>query len=129
MLKATRNQTNGLLSLLTVVVVASLGGRGVACAAEPALLPFDVKAEPVFKELTPAFCWFHPRIAPLPGFGKEGRPAVVMTIQKHLSADDHYSGMYFLRTDDLGKTWTRPSRSPNWLGKRARTTKRSPYAT
>ena len=68
-----------------------------------------MKAEAVFKELTPAFCWFHPRVAPLPGYGKEGRPAVVMTIQKHLAASDHYSGLYFLRTDDLGKTWTQPT--------------------
>lgn len=110
--QTSRNHTIGLLSVLTAVVVASLGSWEVARADEPPVLPFDVKAEPVFKELTPAFCWFHPRIAPLPGFGKEGRPAVVMTIQKHLSADDHYSGMYFLRTDDLGKNWTRPTEIP-----------------
>lgn len=112
MLIAYRNHTIGLLSVLTVVVVAVLSGSKVARADDVALLPFDAKAEVVFKELTPTFCWFHPRIAPLPGFGQEGRPAVVMTIQKHLSADDHYSGMYFLRTDDLGKTWTRPTEIP-----------------
>ena len=112
MLKASRHHTIELLALLTAVVVTWLGSWEVAGGAEAPVLPFDVKAEPVFKELTPAFCWFHPRIAPLPGFGEAGRPAVVMTIQKHLSADDHYSGMYFLRTDDLGKTWTRPTEIP-----------------
>jgi len=35
-----------------------------------------------------------------------------MTIQKHLGVSDHYSGMYFLRTDDLGKTWTGPTEIP-----------------
>jgi hypothetical protein len=35
-----------------------------------------------------------------------------MTIQKHLAASDHYSGMYFLRTDDLGQTWTGPTEIP-----------------
>jgi hypothetical protein len=35
-----------------------------------------------------------------------------MTIQKHLAADDHYSGLYFLRTNDLGKTWTKPTEIP-----------------
>ncbi len=95
----------------TGVVVLLFGCWEVALADEPPL-PYDVKAEPVFKELTPAFCWFHPRVAPLPGYGKDGRPAVVMTIQKHLSADDHYSGMFFLRTDDLGKTWTGPTEIP-----------------
>ena len=94
------------------VVFAWLGIGGAAPAEGPELVPFGVKAEPAFKELTPAYCWFHPRVAALPGFGKEGRPAVVMTIQKHLSADDHYSGMYFLRTDDLGQTWTGPTEIP-----------------
>jgi hypothetical protein len=27
-------------------------------------------------------------------------------------ADDHYSGLYFMRTDDLGKTWTGPTEIP-----------------
>ena len=94
------------------VVLVWLGLGEAVQAEEPMLLPFGVKAEPVFKELTPAHCWFHPRVAALPGFGQEGQPAVVMTIQKHLSADDHYSGMYFLRTDDLGKTWTGPTEIP-----------------
>jgi hypothetical protein len=107
MRSASRNLTFGLISLLAVVVVAWMGSGEVACADEPDLLPFDVKEEPVFKELTSAFCWFHPRFAPLPGHGKLGRPAVVMTIQKHLSADDHYSGMYYLRTDDLAGTLAR----------------------
>jgi hypothetical protein len=94
------------------IVLALLGTCGAVRADEPALLPYEVSAEPVFKELTPSFCWFHPRVAPMPGYGTDGRPAVVMTIQKHLSADDHYSELYFLRTDDLGKTWTPPTEIP-----------------
>lgn len=82
------------------------------CAKGTKLVPFETKAEAVFKHLSPAFCWFHPRIAPLPGFGKDKQPAVIMTIQKHLAADDHYSGLYYLRTDDLGKTWTSPTEIP-----------------
>jgi hypothetical protein len=92
-----------------VEAILFLGAAG-ARAAEP--LPFTVRAEPVLKELSPKFCWFHPRVAPLPGHGKNGQPAVIMTIQKHLAADDHYSGLYFLRTDDLGKTWSAPTEIP-----------------
>lgn len=94
---------------ICVYILGICGPVGPVEAAEPALLPYEVTAEPVFKELTPAFCWFHPRVAALPGFGQDGQPAVVMTIQKHLAADDHYSGLYYLRTNDLGKTWSGPT--------------------
>jgi len=80
--------------------------------AGPAIVPFEAKAEVVFKELNPKSCWFHPRVAALPGHGREGRSAVVMTIQKHLGVSDHYSGLYFLRTDDLGASWTGPTEIP-----------------
>ena len=84
----------------------------LALAAEPARLSFDVAAEPAIRELSPEFCWFHPRAAAIPGAGQDGKPAVVMTLMKHLAADDHYSGLYFMRTDDLGRTWTRPAAIP-----------------
>lgn len=81
-------------------------------AESPPLAPFDVSAEVVLRELHPDFCWFHPRVAAIPHAGRNGQPAVVMTIQKHLRASDHYSGLYFLRTDDLGNTWTAPTEIP-----------------
>ncbi|MBC8117791.1 MAG: HEAT repeat domain-containing protein, partial [Candidatus Saccharimonas sp.] len=80
--------------------------------AGPVIVTFEVKADAVFKELNPKSCWFHPRVTALPGHGTEGRPAVVMTIQKHLGVSDHYSGLYFLRTDDLGQTWAGPTEIP-----------------
>ncbi|MBM4075110.1 MAG: HEAT repeat domain-containing protein, partial [Planctomycetes bacterium] len=80
--------------------------------ASPAPLAFRTEAKAAYQELSPKYCWFHPRVAPLPGYGTNGGLAVVMTIQKHLAADDHYSGMYFLRTNDLGKTWTGPTEIP-----------------
>lgn len=81
-------------------------------AREPTLLPFTIKAEVVLRELSPEFCWSHPRPAAIPGAGENGRPAVVVTLMKHLAADDHYSGLYYLRTDDLGRTWTGPVAVP-----------------
>ena len=94
------------------VAVFGLGLCAVASltAAEP--LAFDVQTTVAHQELNPGFCWFHPRVAALPGFGTEGRPAVIMTIQKHLNASDHYSGLCYLRTDDLGKTWSGPTEIP-----------------
>lgn len=67
---------------------------------------FHVKLDVVKQELSPGFCWFHPRVAAIPGMGKEGNPRVVMTIQKHLIASDHYSGLNYMTSDDLGTTWS-----------------------
>ncbi len=80
--------------------------------AKPALLAFEVQAEAAVSELNPEFCWFHPRAAAIPGFGRQGQPSVIMTLLQHLAADDHYSGLYFMRTDDLGQTWTAPTAIP-----------------
>src|SRR5262249_52869638 len=75
-----------------------------AVAVEP--IGFQVETTAPLQELNPQFCWFHPRAAAIPKLGRDGRPAVIMTIQKHLVADDHYSGLWVMRTDDLGKTWS-----------------------
>ena len=79
----------------------------------PTLVPFTVQRDVPLREVSPDFCWFHPRAAALPGHGRDGRPAVVVTIQKHLAASDFYSGLYCLRTDDLGATWTGPREIPS----------------
>lgn len=89
-------------------LILSTAGFSGGSAAEPPLLPFTVKAEVALQELSPDFCWFHPRPAAIPGAGKDGQPAVIITLLKHLAADDHYSGLYYIRSDDLGQTWTRP---------------------
>jgi len=75
-------------------------------------LTFKVQSDFAFRELNRNYCWFHPRVAAVPGYGKNGMPAVIMTIQKHLAVSDFYSGMYYLRTDDLGKTWIGPDEIP-----------------
>jgi len=85
-------------------------------ASKPPLLfsdePIEVRPEVVLQELNREFCWFHPRLTAIPGYGINGNPAVVMTIQKHLETDDFYSGMYMMRTDDLGKNWSGPTEIP-----------------
>ena len=71
-----------------------------------------VRMETIHQELNPEFLWFHPRAAAVPGAGQNGQPAVILTLQKHLVADDYYSGLYYMRTDDLGKTWRGPIEIP-----------------
>lgn len=75
-------------------------------------LPFRVQTEVAHQALNPTFAWFHPRAAAIPGYGEKGKPAVIMTLQKHLKVSDFYSGLYYMRTDDLGKTWTDPIEVP-----------------
>ncbi len=74
--------------------------------------PPEIRVEQIHQELTPEFLWFHPRAAAVPGAGRDGQPAVILTLQKHLVADDFYSGLYYMRTDDLGKTWKGPIEVP-----------------
>lgn len=75
-------------------------------------LPFQVKRETIHQELHPDYCWFHPRVAAIPSRDPEKAPVVICTLQKHLRASDHYSGLYFMRSDDGGSTWTKPALPP-----------------
>lgn len=82
------------------------------------LLSFSVKLEVPLQEVHPDYCWFHPRCAAIPGAGHEGMPAVVMTLQQELSASDFYSGLHYMRTDDLGRTWRGPQEIPELAWRR-----------
>lgn len=89
-----------------------LAGLFEAAAAEPATSEFAVERTTLLRELSPDFCWFHPRAAVIPGAGRDAGPLAVVTLQKHLRASDHYSGLYYMRSDDGGRTWTPPKLPP-----------------
>ena len=91
--------------------LALLGTATVTLAAEVQRLPFEVRPVVAHQQASTAFCWFHPRPAAIPAFGRAG-PAVIVTLQKHLQQSDHYSGLHFLRTGDLGATWRGPTEIP-----------------
>jgi hypothetical protein len=78
-------------------------------------MEIKILPETVLQEVNERFCWFHPRPARIPGAGINGQPRVVITLNRHLDADDHYSGLWYMYTDDLGKTWTGPF-EPEELG-------------
>jgi hypothetical protein len=63
------------------------------------------------------FLWFHPRVAAIPGAGKDGVPRVILSLQKHLRVSDHYSGLHVMESDDLGRTWRGPFAPPelDWV--------------
>jgi hypothetical protein len=95
-------------TLILAVAIVMLVKQSLA--AEP--LPFTTKLDVVKQELSPNFVWFHPRVAAVPGAGRDGMPAVVMTLQKHLHVSDFYSGLWMMRSDDLGRTWAGPREIP-----------------
>ncbi len=64
--------------------------------------------ETVFLPDSPKGSWFQPRPASIPGFGKNGDEAVVLTVQRALGSD-FFTGLETMRTDDLGKTWRGPT--------------------
>ena len=54
------------------------------------------------------FCGFIHASRAIPSDDSISSPTVLMTLQKHLRTSDHYSGLYFMLTRDLGRTWSEP---------------------
>jgi len=55
-------------------------------------------------------CWVHARGGAIPGGGRDGRPAVIVTMQKLLlSGSDVFYTINDLRSDDLGESWVGPT--------------------
>jgi hypothetical protein len=102
----TRNKWSRVVALGAVLLA---GAHGDAAGPSGNGLSFTVKLDVVKQELHPDFCWFHPRAAAIPGRGRDGGPAVIVTMQKHLKVSDYYSGLWMMWSDDLGRTWTGPS--------------------
>src|SRR5690606_8191551 len=71
---------------------------------------FRIERETVLAHDDGDWLWFHPRVAAIRNPVRP--PSVIMTLQKHLGASDHYSGLSVMRTDDLGASWTEPESRP-----------------
>lgn len=80
----------------------------------PAPAGYDIVLDVPVEHDDGKFLWFHPRAAAVPGKGKDGMPLAVMTLQKHLQVSDFYSELYYMLSEDLGKTWTGPVTIPEF---------------
>ena len=80
--------------------------------SEQHMLDYDIRLETPLVTPGGEDLWFHPRAAAIPSGRAGAPPAVVMTLSKHLKISDHYSGLYVMRTDDLGRTWAGPEAVP-----------------
>ncbi len=100
-------QTTGTLS------VAALAGLSRhTMAASPA---FDIKLDIISSGFDKKSCWVHPRAGVIPGKS----PIVVLTMQKAaIKGSDIFGPLNEMRTDDLGKTWSRPTEHASTLGRR-----------
>lgn len=71
---------------------------------------YTTKIETLTNDFDGKTHWFQPRAGIVPGAGKHGMPAVVMTLQKAtLQGADVFFGLNQMRSDDLGATWEGPS--------------------
>ena len=77
------------------------------------LLDYQVKLQVILKHDDGTYLWFHPRVSAIPGVRGEHSTAVIMTLQKHLRVSDYFSGLYVMRTDDLGAVWSQPEPEAN----------------
>ncbi len=96
---------------LAVALILVAWGDAVAAEPGPARLDYEIKLETLLRAPSEKVSWFQPRPGVVPGAGQNGAPAVVMTIQQMLGSD-YFTGLSVLRTDDLGRTWTKPESIP-----------------
>jgi hypothetical protein len=74
-------------------------------------LTYQISPEIVVEDFDGESCWFHARGGIIPANDNAGgNPTVVLTKQKwFVNVSDYFSGLSFIKTSDMGKTWSEPS--------------------
>ncbi len=96
-------------SLVAGVSLATLpiGHRCAYGAPSDSALPFNLTRDVPTRYFDGEHCWCHPRAGIVPGIGREGLPRVVMMMNTmDLAGSDVFRGVFGLKTDDLGKSWS-----------------------
>lgn len=92
----------GGVSLLRLPSFATTSG-----AADNHELPYHLSRHTPTRLYDGKRCWCHPRAGIVPNAGLNGLPRVVITMNTlDVAGSDVFKGVFGLRTDDLGKTWT-----------------------
>jgi len=100
-LKASASSAISLLCLPSL----SAASRG----ADRDELPYRLSRDRPTRLYDGKRCWCHPRAGIVAGGGRNGLPRVVMTMNTlDVAGSDVFKGVFGMRTDDLGKTWTEP---------------------
>jgi len=96
-----------------LVVAACAAGLGEETSMNIDPVAFDVKLDVALERDREDWYWMHPRCAVIPNPDDRGKPAVLMTLAKEFFGEsDYFSGVYVMRTDDMGKSWTGPDLFP-----------------
>ena len=102
--------------ILITVLLYGFCGCGTGNKKHPGLSEspdYKVNLEVVTKHWDGEFNWTQARVAAIPGMGNDGQPKLIMTMQKwFVEHSDYYSGLYTMKSDDLGATWTGPEEQP-----------------
>jgi len=97
-------------SLLTAGRLGCAAEPGAEAAASPSNSPpFRLWRDTPTRMYDGRRCWCHPRAGIVPGAAQNDLPRVVMTMNTlDVAGSDVFKGVFGMRTDDLGKTWTEP---------------------
>ncbi len=104
------------IPIIMIIILATVWGcktKNRKSSENPSLPDYRVRLEVVTKHWDGKFNWTQARVAAIPGMGKEGEPRLILTMQKWFVAhSDYYSGLYTMRSDDMGRTWSGPREEP-----------------
>lgn len=91
---------------ITLLFVVFLSSTFLSVADD---LPFSIDLTTAHQGFDRKMCWVHARAGAIPEAGEEGKPLVVMTLQKlQLSGSDLFYAINEMRTGDGGKSWSKP---------------------
>jgi hypothetical protein len=87
--------------------------------AQPPMPAYEVKLDIPLRGYDGKMSWVHPRAGLIPGRPGEP-PNVIMTLMKaRMDRSDVFSPVWDFRTDDLGKTWSKPQQRIETFARRA----------
>lgn len=112
-----RNRLSFIIGLVCCVA-ATLGSLSLraqekdpkVAGSGPSTVPdYTIKLDTISSGFDGQTCWVAPRAGIVPGKNSDSSPSVVLTLQKlWLKGSDVFFAVNDVRSDDLGKTWSRP---------------------
>jgi len=85
----------------------------ISCQAEKDSLTYSIKLDVVTKHWDGKYNWSQARVGAIAATKGNANPVLIITMQKwFVEHSDFYSGLYLMRSEDMGATWTEPEECP-----------------